>query len=336
MTANETTTLVTGATGFIGNRLVERLRESGRPVNVLARTSGSGDRFHSLGCRVVVGDVTLPGSLDASLNGCGTVIHCAVGGGDLQQAREINVQGTLNLIEAAARNGARRIVHLSTVVAHGRDWPAVLTETFPLQFRGDHYAVSKAESERFGRERAQALGVEFAVVRPTIVYGPRSGRILIDLARVNLEHVKLVARGMGLANMIYVDDLVDGILLAERAAGAANEAFLMSGPAPCTWADYFTELARLCDKPSPPAIATARARVEAWWSKWHFRFTRHPRRIEDTDFALMGHRSAVSIDKARRVLGFVPRVTLAEGMRHTAAWLRELGYLPRASQRSAA
>jgi nucleoside-diphosphate-sugar epimerase len=327
--------LVTGATGFIGSRLVEQLRERDRRVHVLVRTNASGERFRAGGCGVFLGDVTMPDSLVPALAGVGTVIHCAVGGGDIDQAREINVQGTLSLMDAAARAGARRVVHLSSMVAHGRDWPAVLDESVPLQFRGDHYAVSKAESERAGFERARKGDLEFVVVRPTIVYGPRSGRILIDLARVSLERVKLIADGAGLANMIYVDDLVEGIIAAADLPAAANEAFLMSGAAPATWREYFSLLAQMCDKPPPPAVSAAQARLEAWASRWHFRFTRYPRRIEDTDFSLMIQPSAVSIAKAARMLGYAPRTSLVEGMRHTEDWLRQTGYLAPLPERMA-
>jgi len=329
-------TLVTGATGFIGSRLVERLRERGGATRVLVRTNAAGARFRALDCDVVLGDVTLPESVRRAVAGCETVIHCAVGGADLQQAREINVQGTLGLLDAAAKVGARRIVHVSSVVAHGRDWPAVLDETAPLKFSGDHYAVSKAESERAGLARAREVGIEFVVVRPTVVYGPRSGRVLVDLGRVELERVKLIDGGAGLANLVYVDDLVDGLLAAAEHPQAANEAFLMSGETPVPWRDYFAELARMCRRPVPPSIAIAPARLEAWWSRWHFRFTRCPRRIEDTDFALLCVRSAVSIDKARRLIGYAPRVGLAEGMARTEAWLREQGYLPPVAARRAA
>jgi nucleoside-diphosphate-sugar epimerase len=335
MTAGNAT-LVTGATGFIGGRLVERLRECHTSTHVLVRTSAAGERFRASGCEVFLGDITLPHSLASAVTGCKTVIHCAVGGSDLQQAREINVEGTLNLIDAAASLGVRRVVHVSSVVAHGRDWPLVLDESAPLHFEGDHYAVSKAESERAGFERARSAGIEFVVVRPTIVYGPRSGRILVDLDRVNLERIKLIGGGDGLANLIYVEDLVDGLLAAAEHPQAANEAFLMSGESPVPWRNYFAELARMCRKPPPPSIGVSRAHAEAWWSKWHFRFTRYPRRIEDTDFALMCQPSAVSIAKARRLLGFAPRVSLVEGMRRTEAWLRATGFLAPASGKLAA
>src|SRR6185369_11286531 len=115
-----------------------------------------------------------------------------------------------------------------------------------------------------------------------------------------------------------------------------GEAFLVSGESPVPWHDYFAELARMCRRPVPPALTTAAARVEAWWSRWYFRFTRHPRRIEDTDFALMSPTSAVSIAKARRVLAYTPRVSLVAGMRRTEEWLRSAGYLPSAGGKLAA
>jgi hypothetical protein len=92
----------------------------------------------------------------------------------------------------------------------------------------------------------------------------------------------------------------------------------------------------MCDKPPPPALGRAQARLEAWASKWHFRFTRYPRRIEDTDFPLMLQRSAVSIDKAARMLGYAPRFDLASGMRETERWLRERGSLPERLEHEAA
>lgn len=327
--------LITGATGFIGSRIAERLLEQGRPVHVVTRTNAAGERLRAAGCSVFLGDVTLPDSLVPALTGVGTVIHCAVGGGDLAQAREINVQGTLGILNTAARSGTRRLVHLSSVVAHGRTWPMVLDESAPLQFVGDHYAVSKAESERAGFERARAGDIEFVVVRPTIVYGPRSGRILVDLARVDLERVKLIGYGSGLANMVYVDDLADGIIAAADHPAAANEAFLMSGERAVTWHEYFAEIARMCGKPPPPGVGATRARFEAWGSKWHFRFTRYPRRIEDGDFSLMMQSGSVSNAKAERLLGYRPRVSLTEGMLLTEGWLREMGHLPAAREAAA-
>jgi nucleoside-diphosphate-sugar epimerase len=320
--------LVTGAAGFIGSRLVERLRRDGRVVHVLLRDGTKADQLRALDCHVFRGDVTLQQSIAPALTGCSTVVHCAVGGTDMAQARAINVEGTLNVLTAAAEAGARRIVHVSSVVAHGRRWPPVLNEDLPLQLEGDPYAVTKAESEQVATAFARSSGLELTIVRPTIVWGPGSARILLDLDRVRLERVKLIGDGRGLLNLVYIDDLIDGLVLAASAPAAANEAFLMSGQTATSCREYFTTLAAMCRKPPPPSLRVWRARAEALWSTWHFRFTRHPRRIEDSDFSLMNQFSTVSSAKAERLLGFTARVSFAEGMRRTESWLRERGYLP--------
>jgi nucleoside-diphosphate-sugar epimerase len=192
--------------------------------------------------------------------------------------------------------------------------------------------VTKAEAEIAAERLAREGGVELVIVRPTIVYGPGSGRILNELSRVKFERIKMLDAGRGYLNMIYVDDLVDGIILALDSPAAAGESFLMSGDPAVSWHEYLTCLAMMCRKPVPPAIPVWRARLEATAARWHFRFTRHPRRIEDTDFALMHQPSTVSVEKARRLLGFRPQITLHEGMRRTEAWLRETGWLPAASR----
>ncbi len=321
---------VTGAAGFVGSRLVARLREHGRPTHALIRDGARAPGLERIGARAFRGDVTLPDSLKPAVAGCEAVVHCAVGGSDLEQARAVNVRGTENVLRAAIAAGARRVVHVSSVVAHGRAWPPVLTEAKPLELTGDPYAQTKAEAEQAAERLAREGGIELVIVRPTIVYGPGSGRILAELSRVTLERIKMLDAGRGWLNMIYVDDLVDGIILALDSPAAAGEAFLMSGdPAP-SWHEYLTCLATMCGKPAPPPIPVWRARMEATVARWHFRFTRHPRRIEDTDFSLMHQPSVVSVEKARRILGFHPATTLQEGMRRTEQWLRETGWLPSA------
>lgn len=320
---------VTGAAGFVGSRLAARLRALGRPTHALVRDGSSVARLRALGCRVFRGDVTTPDSLKQGLAGCTTVVHCAMGGAEMDAARAINVRGTLNTLTAAHAGGVRRFVHVSSVVAHGRRWPAVLTESAPLQYAGDPYAATKAEAEREAVAFvATAPALELSILRPTIVYGPGSSRILIELERVAYERLKMLEHGLGLLNMIYIDDLIDGIVRAIDAPAAAGEAFLMSGPSAVSWRDYLACLATMCGKPAPPVVSLWRARTEALIGRWHFRFTRRPRKIEDTDFALMHQPSIVSIDKAKRLLGFEPTVSFAEGMRRTEAWLRDAGYLP--------
>jgi nucleoside-diphosphate-sugar epimerase len=327
-----TRALVTGASGFIGSRLLERLTDTGVRARALIRDGLLAHRTSSPACEFVRGDVTEPASLTTALADCQVVFHCAWGGSSLEDARRINVQGTRNLIEAAAQAGVRRVVHLSSMAVHGPHLPEVLTEEHPLVFSGDAYSVSKAEGEVAAFERGRALGVEVVALRPTLVYGPRSRIWLLDYVdRVKHGHLALIDGGRGLANLVYVDDLVDAMSAAAEKAGVAGEAFLISGAQPVTWREYIGQFAAMCRKPLPRSVPLWRARLEVQWLRVHWALTRHPRQLQGMDLSLMAQRTAVSIEKARRLLAYAARTSLDEGMRHCEVWLRREGHLPPAA-----
>src|SRR5262245_8250878 len=172
MTGVSMQVLVTGASGFIGSRLVERLGGMGMRVRALVRR-GVLSRPEQQ-CERIRGDVTVLETLYSAVQGCEVIFHCAWGGHSLAEARRINVLGTRNVFTAAAAAGVRRVVHLSSMAVHGHRLPALLTEEYPLQFQGDAYAVSKAEGERVALELGAVYGVQVVVLRPTLVYGPQS------------------------------------------------------------------------------------------------------------------------------------------------------------------
>ncbi|HLK10809.1 MAG TPA: NAD-dependent epimerase/dehydratase family protein [Candidatus Binatia bacterium] len=320
--------LVTGADGFIGARLVARLAGAGVAVRALVRRGLL--RRAEAHVERVRGDVTDPTSLDEAARGCDVVFHCAWGGTTLAEARAINVEGTVNVVDAAARAGARRVVHLSTMSVHGRRLPAVLTEDCPLVFRGDAYGVSKAEGERAAFARGAAGGVEVVALRPTLVYGPRAPFWLVGyFQRVRSEQVALIDGGRGLANLIFVEDVVDALLAAAGTPGVAGEAFLVSGAEPVAWREYLGAFATMCGKPPPPSVPLWRARLAVQALRVYGTLTQRPRRLVGMDLQLMPMRTTVSIERATTRLGWRPATSFPEGMRRCAAWLRAEGYLPR-------
>jgi nucleoside-diphosphate-sugar epimerase len=321
--------LVTGASGFIGSRLVAHLITRGIHVRALVRRGLLSDNVCDKLYEPIRADITDPDSLEQPVRGCTLIFHCAWGGNSLEEARRINVNGTRNLLNAAAKAGVRRFVHLSSVAVHGRKLPALLTEEHPIRFDGDAYAVSKAEGERDALELGSANGIEVVVLRPTLVYGPGSPIWLLDyFNRVKNEQLALVEGGQGLANLIYVDDLVDGMWAAAQRPEIAGHAFLMSGEGPVSWRDYIGYFARMCQKPIPYPIPLWKARIKFLYSNVYYILMEHPRRTNRIDLELMPQRSTVSIDKARRMLGYAPRVSIDEGMGRCEAWLRKEGYLP--------
>jgi nucleoside-diphosphate-sugar epimerase len=281
------------------------------------------------GLEPVRGDVTDPGSLATATMGCDVVFHCAWGGETLDDARRINVQGTVHVVEAAARGGIRRLVHLSTMAVHGDRLPAVLTEEHPMDLRGDAYGVSKAEGERAAMAIGRERGVEVVALRPSLVYGPDAPLWLVGyFERTKREQVALVDGGRGIANLIFVEDLVDAMLAAAERPGTGGAACLVSGPSPVTWHEYLGHFARMCGKPVPPSVPLWRARFEMQFLRVYGVFTHRPRRLQGMDIRLMSQQTAVSIAGAERILGWRPATSLDAGMRVCEDWLRREGYLP--------
>jgi nucleoside-diphosphate-sugar epimerase len=322
--------LVTGAGGFVGRRMVRRLASLGvRPRALLRRgLVAPSDGKERVAIEAVRGDVTDADSVRRAALGCELVFHCAWGGDTLADARRINVDGTKAVLEAAAAARIRRVVHVSTMAVHGQALPRTLTEDAPLVRQGDAYGVSKAEGEVAAFELGRSLGVEVVALRPTLVYGPAAPLwVLAYFERVRMEQVALIDGGCGLANLVYVEDLVDAMWNAATAP-VAGEAFLISGATPVTWHDYLGFFADMCGKPPPPSVPLWRARLEMQWLRVYGTLAQRPRRLQGMDLSLMTQQTTVSIDKARRLLGFTPRTSIEEGMRRCATWLQAEGYLP--------
>jgi nucleoside-diphosphate-sugar epimerase len=321
--------LVTGATGFIGSRTVEVLQARGIAVRALCRHPfGTRTGAGATGVERVHGDVTRPETLARAVAGCDVVFHCAWGGTSLADARRVNVDGTRHVVEAAAAAHVRRIVHLSSMAVHGTVRRPELTEEAPLVDRGDAYSVSKAEGERLALELGRARGVEVVALRPSLVYGPGSPFWLVEyFERVRDEHVTLVRGGAGLANLVFVDDVVDA-MLAAATAPVADVACLVSGERPVTWATYLGAFARMCRKPLPRGVPLWRAWIEMHVMRVYGTLAQRPRRLRAADVRLMAQRTAVRIDRARRLLAWSPATSFEAGMGICESWLRREGYLP--------
>ncbi len=238
---------VTGATGFIGGRIVERLvSDRGAPVRAVVRELAGADGVARYPVEIVGADVTDPRALDDAVEGCDVVIHCAYGTrGDREQQRAATVEGTRNLLEAACRARVRRLVHLSTVMVYGPTSEPVLRESLPRRASGDAYGDAKLEAEelvfRYHRER----GVPVTVIQPTAVYGPFglawTTRVL---ERLSSGVVPLIDGGRGICNAVYVDDVAEAALLAAERGEAVGEAFLISGE-PVTYSEFYGRFAQM-------------------------------------------------------------------------------------------
>ncbi len=223
---------VTGATGFIGGALLRRLVAEGREVKALVRSPAAAEAVRVAGAEPVPGDLDDEESLDAGATGCATVFHVAGLNafclGQPDALERVNVTGTRDLVRAAARAGADRVVFTSSAAAIGEPRGEVGDET--TAHRGwflTAYERSKHLGELAGIEEARRRDIPFVSVNPSSVQGPgRTGgtaRILIAYLRGRLRFA-VAAR----VSLVYIDDVVDAHLEAER-RGLSGERYLVSG-----------------------------------------------------------------------------------------------------------
>lgn len=234
--------LVTGGTGFIGGRLIERLvLECGAQVRVLLRNFSRATRIARFDLEMLKVDLTDAEAVKKAAEGCDVVLHCACGtdGSELNQ-RSITFDGTVNILNAARQAGAQRVVHISTINVYGPLADGDLDETTPRRYAGDVYSDSKLDAEKAALDQHAQHGLPVVVLQPTIVFGPFGPawtmRIFNELSS---GRVILVNGGNGLCNAVYVDDVVSAILLAAVRQEAVGEAFLISGPEPVTWREFY-------------------------------------------------------------------------------------------------
>jgi len=231
---------VTGATGFIGGRLVEKLiLEEGADVVALVRNFKSASRLARFPVKMIGGDVLDEACLAKAMDGCSAVIHCAVdGSGTPEQNRRVSVEGARNICQAAKKLGVQRMVHLSTISVYGRTAPGVLDELAPKSPHPDPYGMVKLEAENVVLDFAKS-GVPCTVLQPTVVYGPWSHWTVSTAQLLGTGKVILPDNGEGRCNAVYVDDVANAIFCACRSTQSIPGPYLISAEASVAWADYY-------------------------------------------------------------------------------------------------
>lgn len=258
--------LITGATGFIGGRVAEVLTEQGIEVTALVRSWATASRLARLPVRMVGGDVLDAESVRRAVDGCDVVVHCAVDFRAHGRAhRRASRVGTRNVMQAALEAGVSRVVHLSSTAVFGLRPAAgrTLTEATPVRRVGDAYCDGKIEAERVALEYHRVHGLPVTVLRPTIVYGP-FGWYSAAVARAAREgRLVLVDGAPGVCNCLYVDNLVQAILLAATRPQAVGEIFHISDAKPVTWREYLERHARALGDSILPLPEMTRAELRA-------------------------------------------------------------------------
>ncbi len=376
------TVFVTGATGFIGGRVCERMLQAGVPrVRALVHGMNRAARIARMPVELCPGDLLERESLRQALGGAKVVIHCGVGPADTI------VRGTENMLAVAHAAGVKRFIHISTAAVYGiTPPPGSESEDAPLRRTGNAYCDNKAAAEKvalnFGKR-----GLPVAILRPSIVWGPYSAwstRLMDDL---RAGRVAFIEGGRGACNTTYVDNLIDAMVLGLENDRALNQAFFITDGERVSWGDFIRAHMALME-PAPEVGEISRAEIaasrdrsyglllgsmkaaarvarskefrqllmqiplteaamkKAWnwagflppekreWLRARFGVRRATAKSTQAKFipdevteATQSATVFFSIEKARKALGYEPRVRFADGMKRVEQWLRYAAYL---------
>jgi nucleoside-diphosphate-sugar epimerase len=317
--------LVTGGTGFIGSHLLDRLASAGESVRCLVRAKSRG-RSLPAGIEPFPGDLRTGDGLAGALRGVEVVIHLAGVTKALAHADydSGNAGATENLVRAMAGSSAR-LVHVSSLAAAGPSPDGVPLDEDAPPHPLTHYGKSKLKAEQIVRRMFQ----DAIIVRPPVVYGPRDTDVFQLLKSISRGFVLEIAGGERWFSAIYVDDLVEGLIVASRAKAAAGRTYNMANRDPVSWTAFGETAAKIMAcRPRvvrvPLAAAQAIGSVAEVWA----RIRRKPGIISRDKIvdAVCKHWTC---DPARAAaeLGFRAKTTLEAGLSQTLAWYKEAGWI---------
>jgi nucleoside-diphosphate-sugar epimerase len=248
---------------------------------------------------------------------------------DVSRFWDVNVRGTRMVVEAARDAGAGRMVHLSSIVTFGLDFPDGVDEQWPVKPTGVAYVDTKIAAEQVVLQAHAGGEANVTVVRPGDVYGPGSRPwTTLPVELIKARRFALPARGRGIHSPIFVDDLVDGIIAAAGARDAAGQVITLSGGVGIQTREFFDHYARMLGRKSVPLLPTTVMLAAAASQDRLARLSgRHNELTPDGVRYLALRRGTYGIGKARALLGWSPATGLDDGMARTERWLREQGFL---------
>jgi nucleoside-diphosphate-sugar epimerase len=311
---------ITGAAGFLGAHLVRGFEARGATVLPLVRAVDGGSP---------AGAHPLENALDdpSILTGASVVVHAAAvrhrHGVDASTYRASNVDLVDRVLKAAAAGGVRRFVLVSSVGVYGFPSRLPITEEHPYAPR-TLYSATKVEAEMRARRSARELGIELCIVRPTIVYGPgdRNGMLDKMAAMIRAGTYRVVGDGENVLHHTHVDDMVEGIWLAATRPEAGGDHFILAGPETITLAKLSDLVGRAVGRSVPraripSALARAVATVVDVAAHQGLAFSSREPPVNHEKLDVMTLPISFDASKARRILGFEPRVGYEEGVLRT-------------------
>jgi len=324
--------LVTGGTGFTGACLVRRLLSRGHEVLVLDNQEGlADDELAAKGARITIGSVTDADLLNKLVPGCELIYHLAAAFRRVNLPksvyRETNVTAMRNLLEISRAEGVKKVVYCSTQGVHGNVDNPPGDENTPIEPE-DYYQYTKYEGEKVAQEFI-GKGMDITILRPTAIYGPGDpGRFLMLYRRVRQGMFPFFGSGEALYHPVYIENFVDAFELAAQKPEARGQTYIIAD-------DRYYRIKEIVEKIAAVMEVDLKIRHYPFWALYAIstvvEMLYKPLPVDPPLFRRRAdwfrQNRAFKIDKARKDLGYEPKVGLDEGLKLTYEWYRENGYL---------
>jgi len=319
--------LVTGASGYIGSNLVQKMSERGMKTRALVRKSSNTQRLSELkNTEICYGDVTDISSLERAVRGCDEVFHlaaCVEDWGGYQKFHEINYSGTKNILQASIKAKVKKFIYISSIGVLDLSGRGVIREEHPYGHFSGYYLRSKARAEKLIKKSRNIIST--LIIRAPAVYGPKDFLFTwkaTRLARKNLLFV--IDRGKGIFPYIYIENLIDAILLASQKEEAMGEIFNLADGTNTTAWEFFNHFNHLVGKGNirislPYPVAWNMALLLDIFNK----LTGKPPLLSWTALEFLTLKCRFDISKTREKLGYEPSVSLEKGMERVKLWWEE-------------
>ncbi|MGZ6237652.1 MAG: NAD-dependent epimerase/dehydratase family protein, partial [Syntrophales bacterium] len=228
----------------------------------------------------------------------------------------------------AVHAGVKKFIHMSSVAVYGLNPPDGADENTAYQPCGNLYCDTKIAAEELVWAYHRERKLPVVVIRPTNVYGPRSNPwTLRPVKLINSGQMMLINGGTGLCNYVYIDNLIDATLLAAKRDDAVGQAYIITDGVALPWKEFFGCYAQMAGRPQIRSVPELLGKLVALGMEITSKFTGKPPKITRQAVGFLTKKACFSIEKARRELGYQPRLSLREGMQITEQWLREEGHL---------
>lgn len=322
--------LVTGATGFVGSHIAERLVKEGEEVLALVRKTSNTGFLSGIGVKFAYGDINDLESVRKAMRGIDIVYHSAALADEWispKEAYRVNVEGTKNLLDAVREAGVKRFVFISSLAVLGMKDHHGTPADSPYYKTGDSYIDTKIDSERLVMDYYEKYGLPVTVVRPGFVFGPRDNKLIPRLSeRLGKKQFMFVGSGKNKINAVYVENLTDAIISAARSEKSVGRKYNVTNDSGMTLEDLVFKIVDIWKFDTPKKhipkfmaylvcnILTAMARLAK---------AKEPPYITKTRIKFLSLNLDFDIKKTKDDLGYDPRISIEEGLRRTKDWMEK-------------